>query len=137
MRARTINFERGLDPKDAMSIGNSAYRIVKQKPIKDKYDSSFFSLKLSTGADVAAMGDEFNPDNYNMTLPEMLKFIDKGIQTFLNSPKSKFSWAGLGHYVGFFESEFNDDDGMGLPETLTKEYVVGKLVCGKENAKSI
>jgi hypothetical protein len=111
-------------------------KILKSIPKPDKYDDSMFCMSTPDGSEVAAMGDEFNPDAYDMTLEDMLEHIDAGIQEILESPKTELSYEDLGDYADFFETEFNDDDGEGLPDSLSKEYIIAKLICGKENAKS-
>ena len=45
---------------------------------QDEYDSSCFCAD----EDVCAMGEEFNPEAFEMTLDEMLSFIDEGIKYF-------------------------------------------------------
>ena len=110
--------------------------LLNLKPEQSKHDDSQFCLSLPSGDEVCAMGDEFNPDAYDMELEEMLTYVDKGIQKLLRSPKNDFAYEDLGDYADFFQTEFNDDDGMGLPDSLTKEYVIGKMLCGRESAKS-
>ena len=110
--------------------------LLNLKPKQSKHDDSQFVLELPNGDCAVAMGDEFNPDAYDMSLEEMLEFVDKGINQILNDSKDKFSYEDLGEFADFFETEFNDDDGEGLPDFLTKEYVIGKMLCGKESAKS-
>ena len=111
-------------------------KILNTKSKRDKYDDSMFEMALPNGDYAVAMGDEFNPVAYDVTLEEMLAHIESGIQMVLASSLNHFTWDDLGEYTDFFESEFKDDDGMGLPDSLTGEYVLGKMVCGKGNAKS-
>lgn len=108
----------------------------KLKPQQSRHDDSQFCLSLAEEGYVCAMGDEFNPNAYNMTLEDMIEYVKEGINKFLQSSKEEFTHDDLGDYADFFESEFNDDDGFGVAETLTKEYVVKKMLCGIASAKS-
>jgi len=119
------------DPIKDMGISEPAYAVLTKIPEQAWHDKSQFSVELSKGDYAVAMGDEFNPEEFDMSLKKMLIFIDKGIEKFLISEKRKFTYKDLGNYSDFFQSEFNDDHA----EFLTKEYVVAKLHCGKENAK--
>jgi hypothetical protein len=124
-------FTKDSDPIRDLGIGDPAVWILEKTPTQDKSDDSEFMIKLSTGNYAVAMGDEFCPEDFDMTLEEMLKFIDKGIKKILKLTKKKLTQNDVGDYSDFFIPEFEDEG----EETLTKEYVIAKLICGKENAK--
>jgi hypothetical protein len=134
MRAQFVNekfTEEESDPIKDLGIGEPAYAVLTKIPEQAKHDKSQFFVELSNGDYVVAMGDEFNSEEFGISLKEMLILINKGIEKFLNSKKRKFTYEDLGAYSDFFQTEFNDDN----VEFLTREYVVAKLHCGKENAK--
>lgn len=103
----------------------------------DPNNSSLFGTKDSVGDwHIVAMGDEFNPSNMDMTLDEMLAFIEAGIQGFLNMDKVTIEDLKATDYQDFFISELYDHHCEGEAPIINKEYIIIKLYCGKENAKS-
>ena len=120
------------------SSNDVKYSQLFRKVESHKHDDSMFSINLSDGDVACAMGDEFNPEEFNMTLEEMLQFIDQGLNYFANFPDGTLDADDLSEWHDFFTSELYDepetDDGERVP--LTKEYVIAKLICGIQNAKS-
>ena len=72
----------------------------------------------------------------------MIQFIEQVIQHFLKMDKVTIKDLKATDYQDFFISELYDDisgQEIKLPieeETMDKEYIITKLYCGKENAKS-
>lgn len=107
--------------------------LLKLVPVVSNHDDSQFTIVLPNGEEAVAMGDEFNPTCYAFTLEEMLKYINDGIEIISNIDKPRLKANDLGDYSDFFDTEFNDEPKV---KYLTKEYVIAKLICGKENAKT-
>jgi len=120
------------------------YQITKSTPKQDEDDKSFFKLQIADDKSVAAMGEEFDPNNFTLSLTEMILYLQIGIMESINLvksvPLSGLNMEMLGSYYCFFETEFiegcdqmmkDDNNKLQLPI----EYVVGKLVCGMWNAK--
>jgi len=100
-------FTQDSDPIKDMRIGEPAYAVLNKIPKQDRNDRSMFSINLSDGEEVTAMGEEFCSYLFNLSLDEMIKFIDKGIKKILKIPKKKLTSKDLGDYSDFFEAEFN------------------------------
>lgn len=118
---------------DPFGIASSPNKI---EAIQDEDDESMFKVFLVPMVnDYAwASGDEFNSEMFDMTLQEMLIFIDKGIKHFQRSDNvitkeelAKSEWS------DFFTEELYGEEAM--EESFAKIYVIGKLIAGKENAK--
>ena len=79
-----INFERGLDPKDAMSIGDKHIRKI-NKICELIYNSGIEADEVSPNA-VQYVCDEFNyPEFSNLTTEEIVEISDKYDEWLLNN----------------------------------------------------
>jgi len=117
-------------------VNNVSYDwLLNEVPVVSKHDDSMFCITLSDKKDgdveACAMGSEFSPDDFGMTLKEMVDFIEEGIQYFLSLGKSKITPKLAGDYSDFFIPEFDDEGYKSIPT----DYVIAKMICGKENAK--
>lgn len=112
------------------SLSNRYDWVLKETPIQSEHDDSAFYVVLF-GNEVYAMGEEFDPNSFDMTLDEMLSYIDEGIKKFLTFSTDEISVEDLGDYADFFTTEIYDEGYESLPVA----YVIAKLICGKENAK--
>jgi hypothetical protein len=134
MKARFIyeqNIRDILKPKSEEEIEKSVIKeidyILSSVPKQDKNDDSMFRIDFI----VSAMGGEFDPDSFDMTLKEMLNFIDEGIEYFKNFNKYFITYNDTGKFSDFFIGEFDDNE----EPYISKSYAIGKMICGKENAK--
>jgi len=94
------------------------------------HDKSQFGITDDEGElECCAMGEEFDPTTFDMTLEQMLQFIDKGIEYFSKMNKITLNDVKKSDYSDFFTPEIDDDI------TVGKFYVLAKLACGKLNAK--
>lgn len=97
---------------------------------QDANDKSLFGITNDEGElECCAMGEEFDPVTFDMTLEQMLQFIDKGIEYFSKMKKITLEDVKKSDYSDFFIPEIDDDI------TVGKFYVLAKLACGKLNAK--
>jgi len=80
MRAKTINFERGLDPKDALEIGNKNAREFRQA-LQEK---SYFSHALKNM--IIGLQEK------SITEKDAIKFVDGAIDKFDKSRGQNILW---------------------------------------------
>jgi hypothetical protein len=120
------------EAKTDKKVGVFSFEDKKYDIFQDSNDSSGFGIKDKSGSwDVIAMGDEFNPESFDdMDLPKMNKWIDAGIKHFSAMKTVSSKDVKNGDWSDFFQNEFDEES------PIDKFYVLAKLTCGKENAKS-
>jgi hypothetical protein len=90
MRAKSINFERGLDPKQAMDLGNERFKkeVVSLLPqIEDQEKQNFLEFILDPTTQIKKQTDPEYGEIFVMTLPEnrFNKFFFYSFNSYLNS----------------------------------------------------
>lgn len=114
----------------AKNCGVFEFEGKKFKIRQDINNDSAFGIAEDTGEwIILAMGEEFDPVAFDMTLDQMLKFIDKGIEYFSKMKSVDNKTVEDSPYSDFFMPEIDDEIQLG------KFDVLAKLTCGKENAK--
>jgi hypothetical protein len=126
-------FEEFIDRVNESSdkkVGEFLFKGKKYDIFQDSNDDLSFGIKSGDSWEILAMGDEFNPETFDMNLKEMLAWIDEGIKYFTNLAKVSSKDVKDSEWSDFFQNEFDES------VKLDKFYVLGKLTCGKENAKN-
>ena len=119
------------EAKTDKKVGEFSFEDKKYDIIQDSNDSSGFGIKDKSGNwDVMAMGDEFNPESFDMNLKKMNKWIDDGIKYFSEMKSVSAKVISNSEWSDFFQNELDEQ----VP--MNKFYVLAKFACGKENAKS-